>query len=70
MLAEGSFGRNSTQLTFDQSLYTDKVTITNELMPRSLKTTAEFQSGTGSTVDIELHCLDLPLKWRETVPFA
>ncbi|XP_075239393.1 uncharacterized protein LOC142334949 [Convolutriloba macropyga] len=65
ILAESAFGRNSSQLSFVQSLYTDEITVTNVITTRSLQTDVQFESGVGSTVEMELECLDLPLSWRQ-----
>ena len=69
MLAESEFGRNSSQLSFVRSLYTDDVTVTNVVNTHSLQTEVQFDSGVGSTVEIELECLDLPLSWRQKEVF-
>ena len=70
MLAESAFGRNSSQLSIVRSLYTDDVTLSNAITTHSLQTKVEFDSGVGSTVEMELLCLDLPLSWRERKAFA
>ena len=69
MLAESEFGRNSTALSFVRSMYTDNVTIDNTLTTHSLKIDAEFDSGVGSTVQFELECLDIPLRWKKVEAF-
>ena len=70
MLAESAFGRNSSQLSIVRSLYTDDVTLSNAITTHSLQTNVEFDSGVGSTVEMELLCLDLPLSWRDRKAFA
>ena len=64
MLAESAFGRNSSQLTFVRSLYTDDVTVTNTFTTHTLKTDVVFDSGVGATVEVELECHDFPLTWK------
>ena len=70
MLAESAFGRNSSQLSIVRSLYTDDVTVSNAITTHSLQTNVEFDSGVGSTVEMDLRCLDLPLSWRDRKAFA
>ena len=69
-LAESAFGRNSTQGTFTQSLYTDIVSLNNTLSTHRLQTEVEFESGVGSTVEMELVCSDFPLSWRKIKMFS
>ncbi|XP_075258482.1 uncharacterized protein LOC142350517 [Convolutriloba macropyga] len=70
MLAESEFGRNSSELTFVHSLYTDTVTLDNTLTTHSLTTDVDFDSGVGSTVELKLQCLDFTLTWRQLKAFS
>ncbi|XP_075249405.1 uncharacterized protein LOC142342103 [Convolutriloba macropyga] len=70
ILAESAFGRNSTQVAFTRSLYTDIATINNTLSTHRLQTELQFQSGVGSTVEIYLQCIDFPLSWRRREKFS
>ena len=69
ILAESAFGRNSTQVTFTRSLYTDIVSLNNTLSTHRLQTEVEFESGVGSTVEMELVCSDFPLSRRRRKVF-
>ena len=69
ILAESAFGRNSSQLSFVQSLYTDVVVISNDLQTHRIQTDVQFESGLGSTVTMELICQDLPLNWKQKKAF-
>ena len=69
MLAESAFGRNSSQLTFVRSLYTDVVNLTNDLTSNRLQTSVVFNSGVGATVEMQLQYLDLGFTRRQRKPF-
>ncbi|XP_075250733.1 uncharacterized protein LOC142342939 [Convolutriloba macropyga] len=69
-VAESAFGRNSTQVTFTRSLYTDMVSLNNTLSTHRLQTEVEFESGVGSTVEMELVCSDFPLSWKQKKDFG
>ncbi|XP_075258494.1 uncharacterized protein LOC142350529 [Convolutriloba macropyga] len=69
ILAESAFGRNSSRLSFVQSLYTDVVVISNDLQTHRIQTDVQFESGLGSTVTMELICQDLPLNWKQKKAF-
>ncbi|XP_075255812.1 uncharacterized protein LOC142348373 isoform X2 [Convolutriloba macropyga] len=70
MLAESAFGRNSSRVSFVRSLYTDTVSLNNTLSTHRLQTQVHFESGVGSTVQMDLDCSDFPLSWTQNQLFA
>ncbi|XP_075242374.1 uncharacterized protein LOC142337153 [Convolutriloba macropyga] len=70
MLAESAFGRNSSQLSFIRSLFTDQIAVTNTLTTSALQTEIEFESGVGTVVRMELVCSDLSLEWKQEKAFG